>query len=491
MKKIISAVMAASMAMGAFCSVPVTASAKSSEMNIIRSESWTDTLGIARCSIAEERTVGGESGESCCEYIEDGITFTAEAYDTGEVFLTLSFTEDTVMNSEHGYIRFARDNFSYPAYLYDAGIMTSDYSHLFLGADSNSYGVNIFYNDFFNSVHTQSQAMKKLRDNGGIVPDTFTTGYCCGSGEYQIVPENGNDGLDIHYDAGSVLCTVVFRPIRDLHEWDVSKPIAFDFFGNGDFSFYGSEVGTCHIAESDNASLWYRDSTPINDFDFVTEKTYRNGDISLTFTNNDTSRDMQSIISVNNYDPLATAPTELVHNSYVLSDIGGSGLSTYSSVQSHFGSICETGEGVPATYFVNEHNSIGTYGYLNYRRTNFSAPIFSGYSFFNTIEGYAMSDRIPYTMGDTAYYVTEAEHMALLNFKSTDTGFGDTNLDGQVDLSDAVFIMQALSNPDKYQITDAGRVLADVCDIGNGITSSDALNIQKYLLGLLDSPVTL
>ena len=102
-----------------------------------------------------------------------------------------------------------------------------------------------------------------------------------------------------------------------------------------------------------------------------------------------------------------------------------------------------------------------------------------------------MPDRIPYTMGDTAYYVTEAEHMALLNFKSTDTGFGDTNLDGQVDLSDAVFIMQALSNPDKYQITDAGRVLADVCDIGNGITSSDALNIQKYLLGLLDSPVTL
>lgn len=489
MKKIISAVMAASMAMGAFCSVPVTASAENSRGNIIASKSWTDTLGIARCSIAEERTVGG-SGESCCDYIEGGITFTAEAYDTGEVFLTLSFTEDTVMNSEHGYIRFARDSFSYPAYLYDASIMTSDYSHLFHGVDSESYGVNIFYNDFFDNVNTQSQAMKKLRDNGGVVPDTFTTGYCCGSGEYQIVPENGNDGLDIHYDAGSVLCTVVFRPIRDISKQG-TKSINFDFFGNGVFSFYGFEVSDCHVAESDNTSLWFRDSTPVNDFDFVTEKTYCNGDVSLTFTNNDTSRDMQSIIGVDNYDPLVIVPTDLIHNGYVLSDAGGRGLSPYDSIQSRFGNICEAEEGVPATYFVNEHSCLGIYGYLNYRRTDFSAPIRNSISFFNTIEGYAMSDRLPYTMGDTAYYVTEAEHMALLNFKSTDTGFGDTNLDGQVDLSDAVFIMQALSNPDKYQITDAGRVLADVCDIGNGITSSDALNIQKYLLGLIDSPVTL
>lgn len=67
---------------------------------------------------------------------------------------------------------------------------------------------------------------------------------------------------------------------------------------------------------------------------------------------------------------------------------------------------------------------------------------------------------------------------------------GDSNTDGNVDLSDSVLIMQALANPSKYgtdgsddhHITEEGYLLADVD--GGGVTTSDALTIQKHLLGL-------
>ena len=63
------------------------------------------------------------------------------------------------------------------------------------------------------------------------------------------------------------------------------------------------------------------------------------------------------------------------------------------------------------------------------------------------------------------------------------TGFlaGDANLDGQVDLSDAVRIMQALANPNKYSLDERASLSADV--YGNdGVTVQDALTIQLYLL---------
>ena len=71
---------------------------------------------------------------------------------------------------------------------------------------------------------------------------------------------------------------------------------------------------------------------------------------------------------------------------------------------------------------------------------------------------------------------------------------GDANMDGTVDLSDAVLIMQSLANPDKYglngtdenHITEQGTANADV-EGGDGMTVNDALAIQKYLLELIPS----
>ena len=67
---------------------------------------------------------------------------------------------------------------------------------------------------------------------------------------------------------------------------------------------------------------------------------------------------------------------------------------------------------------------------------------------------------------------------------------GDSNCDGQLDMADAVLIMQSLANPNKYglngtaptHITVQGKENADMD--GNGLTVGDAQIIQRKLLGL-------
>lgn len=72
----------------------------------------------------------------------------------------------------------------------------------------------------------------------------------------------------------------------------------------------------------------------------------------------------------------------------------------------------------------------------------------------------------------------------------TNVSYGDANCDGKVDMSDVVLIMQALSNPNKYglkgtdknHLTAEGQSNAD-CDLSSpGMSTGDALAIQKYLL---------
>ncbi len=72
---------------------------------------------------------------------------------------------------------------------------------------------------------------------------------------------------------------------------------------------------------------------------------------------------------------------------------------------------------------------------------------------------------------------------------------GDANCDGKVDMSDVVLVMQALANPNKFAlggsdekaITQQGEVNADVDKDSEGLTPSDALTIQKFLLGMIKS----
>lgn len=62
---------------------------------------------------------------------------------------------------------------------------------------------------------------------------------------------------------------------------------------------------------------------------------------------------------------------------------------------------------------------------------------------------------------------------------------GDTNEDGEVNLADAVLIMQYIANPSKYKLTEQGMINGDVDETGDGITPNDAFKIQQFVLGII------
>ena len=89
--------------------------------------------------------------------------------------------------------------------------------------------------------------------------------------------------------------------------------------------------------------------------------------------------------------------------------------------------------------------------------------------------------------------VTSSETTSTSSSVQEDINYGDANCDGQIDLADAVLIMQALANPSRYgtngdsdkHITAEGMKNADCCNSGDGVTNNDALAIQKYCLNLI------
>ena len=72
---------------------------------------------------------------------------------------------------------------------------------------------------------------------------------------------------------------------------------------------------------------------------------------------------------------------------------------------------------------------------------------------------------------------------------------GDANCDGELSMADAVIIMQSIANPSKFgiegtaetHITEQGKTNGDIAGNNDGITNTDALAIQKKLLGLDDT----
>ena len=75
----------------------------------------------------------------------------------------------------------------------------------------------------------------------------------------------------------------------------------------------------------------------------------------------------------------------------------------------------------------------------------------------------------------------------------TDVSYGDADEDGEVNINDAVLIMQTIANPDKYSLKSQGKINADVVDAGGGITNSDALAIQyieSKTIKVADLPLT-
>ena len=66
---------------------------------------------------------------------------------------------------------------------------------------------------------------------------------------------------------------------------------------------------------------------------------------------------------------------------------------------------------------------------------------------------------------------------------SGDITYGDANNDGDISVSDPTLIMQYLANPSNFKITN--QKAADVEGNNDGVTSQDALTIQKFLAGTI------
>ena len=93
-----------------------------------------------------------------------------------------------------------------------------------------------------------------------------------------------------------------------------------------------------------------------------------------------------------------------------------------------------------------------------------------------------------YDRDNCKIYDTElkSEFQRILGDEET-TLYGDVNVDSVVTIADAILILQYISNSDKYNISDSGKINADVYFNGDGINAQDALSIQKFKAEQLSS----
>jgi len=92
---------------------------------------------------------------------------------------------------------------------------------------------------------------------------------------------------------------------------------------------------------------------------------------------------------------------------------------------------------------------------------------------------------------NTVTLVYEYDHTG----EETKVVYGDADCDGNVMMNDAVLIMQSLANNDKYGVggtdenalDEKGEKNADCYDPGSGLSTMDALSVQKLLLELIPS----
>ncbi len=75
--------------------------------------------------------------------------------------------------------------------------------------------------------------------------------------------------------------------------------------------------------------------------------------------------------------------------------------------------------------------------------------------------------------------------ISAVSSQAADVVYGDANCDGKVEIADATLILQYLTNKDEFQLTDQGMLNADCSSVGDGVTASDALAIQKLDAGVI------
>jgi len=89
---------------------------------------------------------------------------------------------------------------------------------------------------------------------------------------------------------------------------------------------------------------------------------------------------------------------------------------------------------------------------------------------------------IDFTTGKTVTdnFETSIPQKSILQDTSA-TLMGDANCDGDVNIADAVLVQQFIVNPDKYTLSEQGKLNADVFNTGDGVTMADTLEIQLMI----------
>lgn len=108
---------------------------------------------------------------------------------------------------------------------------------------------------------------------------------------------------------------------------------------------------------------------------------------------------------------------------------------------------------------------------------------------------YKLSDTEPTTTTTTTTSKTTSSTTTTTTTTSdpsdTDIVYGDANLDGNVNIADAVAIAAYVGNPDGNPIQKDGLINSDVHSTGNGVDANDALAVQQYIAKILTSlPIT-
>ena len=80
---------------------------------------------------------------------------------------------------------------------------------------------------------------------------------------------------------------------------------------------------------------------------------------------------------------------------------------------------------------------------------------------------------------------TETTSTTTVTSSDSDIVYGDANLDGSVDIADAVAIASYVGDSKKNALKAQGLINADVHGDKNGVNANDALAIQQYLAGII------
>lgn len=108
-------------------------------------------------------------------------------------------------------------------------------------------------------------------------------------------------------------------------------------------------------------------------------------------------------------------------------------------------------------------------------------------AFYSIVDGLDVPE--PTTTTTTTTTATEPSETTTTTTSSVspEIVYGDANLNGSVDIADAVALASYIGDSANNPLSDKALVNSDVQNVGDGVTSGDVLSIQQYLASIITS----